>query len=249
MTPRRALGRSARMIARLLAGVGLVAVFVIAAVFGLLLHADLPAGRRLAAALLTNVLSRTFYGDFYVGEIEHIGPYSVVAKDIRVEDEQGRAVVQADRLAARLNIPLLAQEALLGGKMLDLVINHVRLERAEVDVVPHPKPGVPTIAQVFLPIEDPKDPAEPPSEPGRQLRLWMPTIELGRVHGNIEIADGPKFEATLTGAHGSVYVSPDGVAIDVERYGMQVRGLEALDRFSSVGTGEFHFRGPDRLWS
>src|SRR5690606_31673320 len=66
---------------------------------------------------------------------------------------------------------------------------------------------------------------------------------------NIEIADGPKFEATLTGAHGSVYVSPDGVAIDVERYGMQVRGLEALDRFSSVGTGEFHFRGPDRLWS
>lgn len=249
MTPRRALGRSARMIARLLAGVGLVAVFVIAAIFGLLLHADLPAGRRLAAALLTNVLSRTFYGDFYVGEIEHIGPYSVVAKDIRVEDEQGRAVVQADRLAARLNIPLLAQEALLGGKTLDLVINHVRLERAEVDVVPHPKTGVPTIAQVFLPIEDPKDPAEPPSEPGRQLRLWMPTIELGRVHGNIEIADGPKFEATLTGAHGSVYVSPDGVAIDVERYGMQVRGLEALDRFSSVGTGEFHFRGPDRLWS
>lgn len=241
----RALRLTARSIVRLLSAAVIALVFAVAAVFGVVLHVDLPAGRRIAAATLTRLLSRTFKGDLVIERIERAHWYGVIASDITVTDPRGNVVLRADRLRARANLPELVREALLGAGRLEIGISHVRIERAEVYVIPDPETGVPTIAEAFTPVA--AEQPTPSTEPSRDFSVWLPNVELGQTWGRVQFANGPTLEAELGSARGSVHVTNEGTAIDVRRFGVTARGLAGAD---AVGTADFHLRAPDtRLWT
>ena len=243
---RRALGRALRLLGRLLAGLGLVAVFATSLVVGLVLHLDASAGRRIATRSLNVFLTDLFQGSVSIGSIDHLSPYSVRARDVVVRDTEGRIVLKLSQVRGRADAPEIVRQLLFGGQKISLVINHVRIERAETHLIPDPETGVPTLIGALTPKPSPPSTkVEPPSD--RHVRVWMPAIEIGRAWGRGPVVEGgPVTETSLANVLGSVLASPKGAAIDVSRFGMNVKGLGGAD---ARGTGTLHIRAPGPIWT
>ncbi len=234
-----------RWVLHISAALGLALVFLAALAAGGVLHANTPLARRLTAALLTRELSGAFLGTITVGNVEHLSPYGITATDLRVQDPTGATVLVLSDLKIKVDAIELADKYLFGENKVTLVVRHVRAERAEVFIIPDPKTGIPSIAQAFT--TTPSAPSTPSAKgPSRYVRAWLPEVEIGRVYGRGRVADLPTMEVQLSGVHGSVLGTPKGAAIDVQRYGMIVRGLGGTD---ATGTGDVHIRAPGAVWS
>ena len=173
--PRSGLGR--RWV-RLGQAVGLGGVFLAASAAGVVVHLDLPAGRRFAARALTELLSSTFRGKITIDHFNHIGLRSIAAADIRVSDPYGNEVLRVSKLKARANLARIARDIAFGSGDLTIWIEHVRIERAEGYIIPDADTGVPTLAGAFTPVPS----GEPDSGASRtrRVRVWLPAIEVGR---------------------------------------------------------------------
>jgi hypothetical protein len=238
--------RLLRVVGRVLAALGLLATFLAATLAGLLLHLDLPAGRRLAARALSQLLGDLFQGTVTIGRFDDIDLSSVTASNIEVHDPQGKLVLEVSELRAKADLPAIAEEVLWGGQKLDIVIPHVRIEKAEGNILPDPVTGVPSIAAAFTPVVRPSKPGAKPSGPPRQIRVWLPHIEIGRAYARGTVAGLPTLEAELAQVTGSVLATQKGVAVDVSRFGTVVRGLAGTD---ARGTGTLHIREPGAVWT
>ncbi len=246
MAVRRHLRAALRWVFRLAKLLALSAVLTTSLAVGLLLHANTPPARRLAAQLLTRGLSDFFRGTVQIKEITKVSLNGVTSPEARVQDPDGATVLVVSELRARTDFVQMAKTVLWGGQRISLVIKHVRAERAEVFVIPEPDTGVPTIATAFTPVDEPDPPSSEPSEEPRYVRTWLPNVELGRVYARGRVAGLPTLEVQLANVRGSVLASPKGAAIDVQRYGVVVRGLGGTD---TTGTGELHIRAPGAVWS
>src|SRR5690606_19021268 len=193
-------------------------VFAAAGVLGVALHANLPAGRRIASTTVTRMLTDTFQGQILVGNITRLGTRGLDVDEIRVIGPHGNTVIVLTHARARANLFDILDQLLLGGDKITIAIRHIRAERGEVQIIPEPDTGIPTLERTFF-MRHPSPDTPEPTTPGRQLRVWMPNIEVGRVYGRGKIAGLPILETTVANVRGSVLVTPQGVAVDVERYG------------------------------
>jgi translocation and assembly module TamB len=241
----RALRASGSFFVKLLATLALCAVFAAAGVIGVVVHANLPAGRRIAATTVTRMLSDTFQGTVTLGTIERLGMNGLEIDEIRVIDPMDNTVLVLERVRVRANVDRILRDVLFSTNKLTIVIRHIRAERAEAQIIPDPETGIPTIERTFFLTPEPEKKREP-SRPGRQVRVWMPSIEVGRVYGRGTVAGLPMMETTVANVRGSTLVTPEGVAVDVERYGVVLRGLAGAD---VTGTGELHIRAPGAVWT
>ena len=233
-----------RVVGRSLAAVGLMVVFTISAAVGLVLHIDIEASRSVIARLGSEALSGEVYGDIKIDRIEHVHVDEVVASAVTVRDEQGRKVLAVSKLRILADIPVVIRKLVLDEGKISVVFEHVRAESADVELIPDPKTGEPTVARALTPI--PKKKPTKPSKTPKRIRVWLPTIELGQVWARGTVGDLPMMEATLRAVKGSLLVSPKGLAVDVQRFGAVVRGLGGAD---ATGTGSLHVRAPGRVWS
>ncbi len=238
--------RLLHIVGRALAALGLTAVFLASTLAGFLLHLDLPAGRRLAAKALSRLLGDVFQGKVTVGRFDDIDADRIIASNVEVRDPQGNIVLEVSKLRAKADLPGIAQEILWGGQKIDIVIPHVRVEKAEGNILPDPKTGIPTIAAAFTPVTHPAKPGAKPSGPPRQVHVWLPHIEIGRAYARGSVAGLPTLETELAQVQGSVLATPKGVAVDVSRFGTIVRGLAGTD---ARGTGTLHIREPGAIWA
>ena len=244
-TARRSLRRALRYLARLGAAVGILSLLIASAAVGLVLHLDMPAGRRVTARLLSEFLSSTFRGTLTVGKVERVTSRGITARDIVVQDEYGNTVLKVDQLRGRADLVEIMDDLLMSdAPKVTIVIRHARVENAESYIIPDPRTGEPTIAGAFT-LRRVKAPAEPAAEPGRQIRVWLPVIEVGKGFARGKFEGGPTLETSITGARGSVLTTSRGVAVDVQRFGMVARGVGGTD---AVGTGELHVRAPGAVW-
>ena len=242
---RRSLRRALRYLAHLGAGVAIVCLLVVSAGVGVILHLNLPAGRRVTARLLSELLSSTFRGTLTIGEIDRMTTRGVTARDVVVHDVYGNQVLTADTVRGRADVLEIVQDLLFDdSEKLTIVIRHARVENAEANIIPDPTTLEPTIAGAFA-LDRSEKPSEEPSTPGRQIRVWLPVVEIGRGYARGRIAKGPILETSITKVRGSVLTTPRGAAIDVQRFGMVVRGVGGTD---AVGTGEVHIRAPGAVW-
>jgi hypothetical protein len=216
-------------------------VFVSAAGTGLVLHVNLPAGRRFTARALTHALSAVLQGEITIGRFDRIALGSVRAGDIRVVDPEGRLVLRVNELRARANLPTIAYDALFGRGDLTISIEHARVERAEGRIVPDAATGVPTIARAFTPVSSSGAGAE-----ARRVRVLLPAIEVGRAWARGRVAGLPTMEGSASNAHGSVIVTPELVTVDVQRFAIVLSGLGGTD---ARGTAELHVRTPSTVWT
>jgi len=213
-------------------------VFLLASLGGVFLHADLPASRRSAAALIEQALGGALLGRFEISEIERISPWSVKVRKVEIYDPAGQLVIRGEGLRVRTDVFAILNELLFGDDKATLVAEHVRLERGLVRLLPDAN-GQPTIALAFTP-------REPATGGGRVVRVWMPAIELGR--GDLEgrLAFAPALDAEVVGARASVLVSAVGVAVDAPSFSAKVRGLLPSELRA---VGRFHQRGTSHFWS
>ncbi len=232
-------GRVRRTIVRGLVGLSALVLFVVASVGGLLLHLDLPPSRRLAATITARVLGSELRGSFEVAGIEELSPYGLRVERFDVRDPDGELVLRVQGLRARADLLGILRDALFDSGKLTIVIEHARVERARVLLLPVPGASEPTLAVAFTP--------RGPSTPGgRPVRVWLPAIELGRGHVSGRLAFAPSLEGRVSGVRGSVLVAPDGVAVDAPQFAASVRGLLA-EELRAVGS--FHQRGTTHFWS
>lgn len=198
---------------------------------------------------MTSLLSSVFRGEVVIGHFDHIGPYSVIADNIRVRDPDGNEVLRVTELKARANLAVILRDVLFGGGDLTIWIEHVRIERAEGFIIPDPETGVPTLADAFTPASS-TDVAEQQGEEeepdARAVRVWLPDIEVGRAWARGSVAGLPTMEATARKAHGSVLVTPESVTVDVQRFGLAASGLGGAD---ARGTAALRFKTPSTLWT
>src|SRR4051794_28328219 len=100
---------------RILASAGLVAVFALAALGGVLLHVRFGLGRRLAATVVTSALDRTFLGRLVVEKIGSIDVDGFDSAEASVYDPQGRRVLAVTGLRGRASLARVAFSILRGG--------------------------------------------------------------------------------------------------------------------------------------
>lgn len=216
-------------------------VFVSVAGLGLLMHVNLPAGRRFTARALTQVLSRALQGKLTVGRFDRITLGYVRAGDIRVFDPEGRQVLRVSELRARADLAKIAYDVVFGRGDLTIEIEHARVERAEGRIVPDESTGTPTLALALTPAT-----TEASSGEARRVRVLLPAIEVGRAWARGRVAGLPTMEASAANAHGAVVVTPELVSVDVQRFAIVLSGLGGTD---ARGTAELHVRTPSTVWT
>lgn len=234
---------------RLLSGlVGLVSVLGITALFGagftagLLGHLNLPAGRRAAAQFLGSTLVDLFQGEVTIGAITKVSPDEVAAEDIVVRDNAHRIVLKVTRLTAQADVLDIVKRLVRGDEKLTIKIDHVRVERAEAEIVPA-EDGLPTLAHALTPRPTPASTSGSSSE--RYVRVWLPAVEIGQGFARGTVAGSPTLETELSGLHGSILATPKGAAIDIDRFALLARGVGGAD---AKGIATLHIRAPGAVW-
>jgi translocation and assembly module TamB len=234
--------------ARVLSALGLLVVFAVAAGGGAVLHLDTHAGRRVLVKALARLLSDTLEGEFSFGAVEDVGTRRVVVSDVEIKDPFGNVVIRAAQLTANSDLPSLVQDALFGTGNLNIVIDRVRLDGVETFLVEDPQTRAPTLATTFLPVEHPEPASGAPSAPSaaRAVRVWLPDIQIGQVYARGVVGGLPTLESTVRNVKASVLVSPKGVVVDVQRFGVVARGLGGVD---ARGTGTVRVNAPGSVWT
>jgi hypothetical protein len=243
MAPRSRQRRLLTGLGNILSALGLTALFGIGAGAALLAHLNLSASRRATADLLERTLADFFQGQISIGNLARVTPGTVEAQDIVVRDPAHRIVLKVTRLTAQADLFDIFTRILRGDEKLTIVINHVRIERAEADIIPDTD-GIPTLAHAFVPRPSPAGASS--DSPSRYVRVWLPAVEVGHAFARGSVAGSPTLETEINGAHGSVLATPKGAAIDVTRFALLARGIGGGD---AKGVASLHIRAPGAVWS
>jgi hypothetical protein len=229
---------------RATAGAALLTLFAGGSALGLVLYAGLPAGRRVVALAVQRALASTFEGSFSIEAVDRVSLSELRASGISVRDPQGRLVLSVNALSVQADLPALGRQLWLGTGDITLRIDHARLERAEVYLLPGLTSNEPTIAAAFTPRPSPATGTSPASS--RKLKVWLPEIEVGHIYGRMALDGVPTLETELGAVRGSVQAAADLTAVDVERFSTIVRGLGGAD---ARGVASVHVRSPGAVWT
>jgi translocation and assembly module TamB len=242
------LGRARRAIGATAWAVGLGALFVASLGASALLHLDAAPTRRITQRVTNDLLATLFEGKIVADGIEHLDLSGVRIHAATALDPSGRPVIRASGVRARADVIGIAAGALFGPEVA-IEIPDIRLEHAEV-LVEAGATGAPTLADTFTPRkkEPSKEPSTPSAAPSRPVRVSLPRIAIGTawVHG--AVAPPRSLDADLSRLVGSVLVTPEGVAVDVERAGLVDRVFLPA---RTAGVASYHLRAgaTSRMWA
>src|SRR5688572_9410273 len=211
-----------RVLTRVGQALGLLVVFVAAALLALLLHVDSAAERRIVARLVPALLGSQLGGSFSLASIERIDRNGAVVLDFRARDPKGREVIRAKRVRAQADLIELASALVFGPRRLSIVIEHVQITQADVFLFDDEGHGVPSIAATFLP-------RGPSTGKGRPVRLAIRAIEIDRAHGQGKLASLPFLNADIATVNGWLRVAERGVELSFSRFSTRVTGLPRAD--------------------
>ncbi len=227
----------------LLGVLGLSGTFAGAAVLGVVLHADLPVSRRIAAQVLSAWFSSLLNGKVEIAQFRRVSTSQARMTRMLLRDTYGNEVASLDNVRVRLDVPKIVHDVLFPQQSLTVILDHVRVEHADVEFIPDPHTGEPTIDQAILPRAEATATATPPQPPGQAVRVFLPAIELGKVTAHARLHDRSELTAELRNVHGQFLASPKGIAVDVTRFAAELEGLGADAR----GTGTFSLRAPGAI--
>lgn len=245
--------RARRAIAKVAAWAGLAATFVAAGVVGLVVHAELPASRRLVARTLTRALSASVQGSVTVENIDALGLRGLDGVAAQVRDADGRDVLVARGIRIRVSLPEIVQAVLFAKGESTLTVDRLRIERIELTLIPD-EAGEPTLVRALSP--KPSEPGTGPAvaEPG--LGLWLPAIRIREavVRGELEAMGRATVPVDLAVARlrASVFASNERLSVNAERFGFVaselplglVAGEAAASSADWRGTAQARFEMP-----
>lgn len=205
-------------------------VFVVALVSGALLHlAYVPLFARLVVASVNRALDPLFLGHVTIDRVRSIGFGGAIGLDGHVDDAHGRRILTLEGIDARLSTFALLRSLPSKGPI-DVDIPEVSVAHAYLDLDPD-ETGVPRIARAF----DARSPT-PSAGKGRSVRLALPHAHIARLSIH---APPVTDDAELDDADASLLLADDGVAVDLGRGHLDIRGLPRGSQASGVVQGHF----------
>lgn len=200
----------------------LLLVFVLGLAFGVLLHVDLPATRRVVSTSVTKLLRSSFAGSIAIERIGRLGLGGISGVSAKIYDPEGRQVLVADDVRVRIR-GVRALRSLVRGKG-DIVLEFPEISIAHVDLsLDSDAAGNLRLANAFSSPKEAKE--EQPKTPGRSMRLDAPSIGVRHawVHG--QPAGAPYLDADLRSLAGKGHYDASSIRANVDRLELVSRGL------------------------
>ncbi len=222
--------------------VALMGCFVLAALTGIVLHADRPAARRLLARGVTGFVTQELHGAVRLGGVSALHTGGVLLSSLSARDELGREVLTIHRARIRIDWLRTLLDTLFATGKLTVVVEHVRVDGVTAALFPTGQTDVPSLVRALTP--RPRG-TKAPSASTRPYRIWFSAIELGDARVALRLVSLPSSEVELLRVRGSVLANPQGAAVDIEEATLRWKGLARSD---VLGTATLHVRTPDRFW-
>ncbi|HZF54073.1 MAG TPA: translocation/assembly module TamB domain-containing protein [Polyangiaceae bacterium] len=242
---RRGLGRLRRALAVLGSGLGLTLVFASATATGAAIHLNTPSARRAVSSVVNTALKDVLLGQIVVGEINYISLLKGLdIQSAKVLDPSGKQVIQANGIVARVSA-LGIVKSVLFGRETHIDLPYIRIDH--VDALIQEENGELTVARAFEP-KPAKEPPKTPSEPATPFYLTISRFELNHAWAHGEVAPPTAIDTDVSRVAGSLHVTPDEVALDVEQAGIVERRITPL---TTSGVADFHLRAGKtvKLWT
>ncbi|HEY6460861.1 MAG TPA: hypothetical protein VIY73_11945, partial [Polyangiaceae bacterium] len=234
--------RAGRVVAGFGKTIGLVVVFVLAVVAGVLVHLDTPAVRRAVIGRTNAILASTFKGHVRVERLGGLGLGGLKGIDASVADPTGRPVLSVRGASVSVLAYAAASSAILDSKgPITIVSPNVSFDSIDVSLDQD--------AQGNLALADAFQPAKPsaPSAPNpnaRGVRVIVPRIALGHVHVHQAAKDpaSAPLDADLDRFRGSVRY--DAKELDAAVSAATITARRIVGTADVVGSLEGHLKLP-----
>ncbi|MEN9581862.1 MAG: hypothetical protein RJA70_4871, partial [Pseudomonadota bacterium] len=219
-------------------------VFVLALAFALVAHLDTPLLRSSAGTLLNRALSGLLNGEIVVERFTRLTATGFGVSKAELKDERGDVVIALEDLSVELDTLDDFWALALGNQELSLVFPHTRVERAHVRLLPNGQSDEPTLVRALELRPGPPRRAGSSHTPERPVRVFLAAVEIGQLSGELGTQGLSKLAPRLSQVHGNVLFSPEGIALDVQSFGLNLTGV-LPDGVS--GTGHLKLRSPGPL--
>jgi len=173
--------------------VALAATFTGALVAAVLVHANMPAVRRVAADVGNRVTTPLFEGKIVIGDVQSLslGPKTTIrVREAEVLDPEGHRVIRANDVEATIDLERLLSSVMKHGTP-DVDLDEVRVGSAEV-VLDVDAVRAPRIARAFrtpaerafaeTPTPSSSSSTSPSSPPAREPRVHIRKARVGKAH-------------------------------------------------------------------
>lgn len=211
--------RALRVLGVLGSVVGLGATFTAAAAAGALLHLNTAPARRAIATQVTAALASLFQGRLELESVGHVDLGGARGIRARVRDPEGRTVLFADGMAARIETLALVRSLLLGKGELRVDLTDVEVDFAEV-VLDTDAEGNLHLARAFAPRD-----TTPATGPSRDTRVALPHVLLHHAWAHGAPAGAPPLDVDVDDLRSAVLVAPAATTLDVLSGRIASRGM------------------------
>ncbi len=196
------------------------ATFVAALVGGVVVHMGTPPARRLASAVVSEILAGTFRGKLDVVRVGGLQANGVDGAVATLSVADGHRLALLEGVRARITLFPLFASLLSGG---DLRIHVTDLSIDHIDVLLGEDPdGSLTRANAYQPAEA-GPPPPPKNSSGLDLSLGRVRLNHAWIHGGMKAL--PLIDVDLDGLDGSVGLTPDETSVDLRALRVGTRSM------------------------
>lgn len=201
---------------------GLLVVFVVALVAGVLLHLGHPAARSVAVDTTNQMLEGSFKGRIEVEGLSDLSPFGLSGADAKIFDPQGRLVAVVRGAAVRLDTETLVRSLLAKTGPLHIPLELISVRHARVQLIEN-EAGSFSIAEAFEPREvTPEDPNARPT----LLELEQLRLDHAWIHG--KSAALPVIDAEIARLRASATLHPERIEAKLPHANLWVRSLPTV---------------------
>lgn len=220
MAPRARIGRTVRFAGKALAVVTLVVACLLAAALAAL---DTAPVRSIVASEVTAALRKPFSGRIVIEHIGSLGPGGAAGIRARAYAPDGRPVLFADGLSARIDTWRLLM-SLLSSRPIAIRLTHCRADYLDVSLDTDAT-GALGLARAFQPKPTAAPVAAPP-RPGRGVHVTIAEASLARAWAHGRPSNLP-VDADVVDARAALDVTPHAVTLAVTQASASSRGMLA----------------------
>ena len=187
----------------------LVVGFVVCLVASVLVNLNLPAARRFACNLTTDLLAGMFEGKVALEKVDSIGLGGIRGARLRVTDDTGTQVILADGIDANASVLAIVRSAVLGSGDIEIDVRRIQIDSA--DILLDWSGGQIRMGRAF----QLKPPSKPPSTtPGRGVHVELREIVIAHAWAHGSFPNTPPIDADVDNARAQLVVISRGAPDD-----------------------------------
>ena len=234
------LRRKARR-AVILAGraIAILALLIAAALGGVVLTLNTPAGRRLVIAETNRAIADTFRGTLEITSVRDVGLGGADDVDLVLRDAQGRVVASAEGVTVRTSVPAIVLAALRGKGDIPVVVSHAFVRRIGATLL-RDSDGEPTLAHALEPRH-----RGHAGESSRGVRVDIRSLRVAELRASGQLASFEHLEARASGLVSSFQHDETRTEVALKGLDLDLSGI-LPERVTAHVTGVAHLPSAGR---